>query len=694
MLFTPHTSKACHPSPLRGVDQIPAVACVFGILLSCGSTNAAFAAHDSLTEADLLSDIPVISLATGMDQALNRSPASITIIDQQMIADSGALNWVDVFRLVPGFQAYAVNANRFAISYHGVGQEFPNQLEVMVDGRSVYEPIQSTVIWSSLGIDLDDIERIEIVRGPNAPTQGSNAFLGAVNIITRAPLQDAGTRLKVVTGDNRTREVALRHNNKLGAADYRLSVNYRHNNGFPDIDAFGPDDGEEALSFALRTTLTPNLNNSLDVDVGFSRQDTEFGYPSSTDEFIPVRYYSQYQRLHWDHLISDKQDFQLQFYRNYFRAYGTTNLGLLSTLVPGFLFEPPFNLVDQPFIFGFHTMESERYDLEGRYRHQFSDRLKWTVGLGARHESVDATLFLSDKGKVDEQSFRLFSHSEWSPWQRLTFNAGVMIENSIEGTLISPRLSLNYDLHPDHTLRLSGARGKRTPSITETNERLTYRTGNLILEDQRRTEELDEEQITNIELAYLARLPDHNMTLDFKLFWEEVDDGLEDYEESFNDFPANLDTNRLVRDNIATWETRGAEMELTYRPGDQTYIRLHYTYLDLDSELIETLAPLTFTDINDSMPRHAGGLLVNHRLNDAFSAGVTLYHQSEVEWLSGAFIDEFTRIDAQITYRFKVGSSSGKLQLIGQNLGEDYKEFFEENVFETRVLLKATLDFP
>jgi len=89
-----------------------------------------------------------------------------------MIRAAGAMNWVDVFRLVPGFQAYAVNANRFGISYHGQGRELPNHLEVMVDGRSAYDPIQSTVVWGALGVELDEIDRIEIVRGSSAAAQG------------------------------------------------------------------------------------------------------------------------------------------------------------------------------------------------------------------------------------------------------------------------------------------------------------------------------------------------------------------------------------------------------------------------------------------------------------------------------------------------------------------------------------------
>lgn len=73
-----------------------------------------------------------------MNQSMSRVPASVSIIDREMIDASGAITWVDVFRLAPGFQAYYINGNRYGIGYHGFGDQFPNHMEVMVDGRSIY----------------------------------------------------------------------------------------------------------------------------------------------------------------------------------------------------------------------------------------------------------------------------------------------------------------------------------------------------------------------------------------------------------------------------------------------------------------------------------------------------------------------------------------------------------------------------
>ena len=100
-----------------------------------------------ITEDDLLGDLPAVTSASQMSQPLSHVPASVTIIDQKMIKASGALSWVDIFRLVPGFESYSINGNRYGISTHGYGREFPNHLEIMVDGRSIYDPIFATIEW-------------------------------------------------------------------------------------------------------------------------------------------------------------------------------------------------------------------------------------------------------------------------------------------------------------------------------------------------------------------------------------------------------------------------------------------------------------------------------------------------------------------------------------------------------------------
>ncbi|MGB2129914.1 MAG: TonB-dependent receptor plug domain-containing protein, partial [Marinobacterium sp.] len=164
-----------------------------------------------LSEQDFLTDIPEITAATRAPQKLTESPASISVIDSEMIAASGARNIPDLLRLVPGFQTAHVSANKFATTYHGVSDNFPRRLEVMVDGRSVYVPLLGAVDWTSLGLNLDDIARIEVIRGSNVPTQGANAFLGSINIITREPAAESGGYITLGKGSLDSRALTASH---------------------------------------------------------------------------------------------------------------------------------------------------------------------------------------------------------------------------------------------------------------------------------------------------------------------------------------------------------------------------------------------------------------------------------------------------------------------------------------------------
>src|SRR5204863_8390694 len=98
------------------------------------------------------------------------------------IRRSGATNIPDLLRMVPGLQVARINANTWAISARGFDGEFSNKLLVMVDGRSVYLPTYSGVFWDPLDVPLEDIARIEDIRGPGGTTWGVNAVNGVINI--------------------------------------------------------------------------------------------------------------------------------------------------------------------------------------------------------------------------------------------------------------------------------------------------------------------------------------------------------------------------------------------------------------------------------------------------------------------------------------------------------------------------------
>ncbi|MFV0445582.1 MAG: TonB-dependent receptor plug domain-containing protein [Planctomycetaceae bacterium] len=136
-------------------------------------------------------DVEVVSV-TRRESTVGKSASAVFVISNEMIRRSGATNLAEALRLAPGLTVSRIDTNRWAISSRGFSGEFANKLLVMIDGRSVYTPVYSGVHWSFQDTPLEDVERIEVIRGPGASVWGANAVNGVINIITKDAAQTQG----------------------------------------------------------------------------------------------------------------------------------------------------------------------------------------------------------------------------------------------------------------------------------------------------------------------------------------------------------------------------------------------------------------------------------------------------------------------------------------------------------------------
>lgn len=193
----------------------------------------------AVAEDDMFDDEPPLVIsASRLNQSVLTSPASVTVIDKRMIEASGFIEFVDLLRLVPGFQVAHVDGRRYAVAYHGLGSDIGNRLQVLINGRSIYMPTLSTVDWNLLGIELEDIQRIEIVRGSSASAYGSNSFTAAINIITKSPELDDKFSVQFREGNKNESRQLLRTSSTFEDFSYRLTVSKRKNDGFDDYSDF------------------------------------------------------------------------------------------------------------------------------------------------------------------------------------------------------------------------------------------------------------------------------------------------------------------------------------------------------------------------------------------------------------------------------------------------------------------------
>jgi iron complex outermembrane recepter protein len=171
-----------------------------------------------------------VTTVTANKSSIGQSPAAVFVITSEMIRRSGATEVPECLRMCPGLDVAKVGLSSWAISSRGFNSQYATRLLVLVDGRSVYNTLFGGVYWDTQDLVLQDVDRIEVIRGPGATIWGANAVDGVINIITKSSAQTQG--LQVVTGggnQNKTNST-IRYGGQVGDNTfYRLWVKEQDN---------------------------------------------------------------------------------------------------------------------------------------------------------------------------------------------------------------------------------------------------------------------------------------------------------------------------------------------------------------------------------------------------------------------------------------------------------------------------------
>lgn len=187
-----------------------------------------------------LGNVAITSVTKEPEQVW-RTPAAIYVLTAEDIQRSGATSIPEVLRLAPGVQVSRVDGSDWAVGVRGLAGQFSQSLLVLVDGRSVYTPLFAGVYWGVQDLPLEDVERIEIIRGPGGTIWGTNAVNGVINIITRSADQTQGTLASLTAGTLDHGIGTIRYGGELGNAAYRVFARgairgAAHHPGFSDFD--------------------------------------------------------------------------------------------------------------------------------------------------------------------------------------------------------------------------------------------------------------------------------------------------------------------------------------------------------------------------------------------------------------------------------------------------------------------------
>ncbi len=680
-------------------------------------SSLALAASDSsdyYDETDMFVDIPAVSAGSRMKQAREDSPSSVTVIDSEMITALAPNNLAEVFRLVPGFISFYVNGSVVSLSGHDLTDDDPRRLEVRINGRSVYVPSYPTISWESLGITADDIDYIEFVRGSNVPVYGSNAVVGAVSITTKSPLKESGTHVRATAGSQNTRNLNIRSNFQLGSGYGQVRVSHRQNDGFDgDVgesewrrthpeedyeDLVRLDDDTNVGHVVLNTTFTPSLSDTLNVELGFSKGSFGIGDGDHSEEFADDDNTSYWLTAGWQRVEESQQwNWHLSLYDSESEHDVEVYLSEDEGWTPEELAEELQGNPDYLINYGFGKREATLWETELEYQYTFNPQLRMVSGLGFKYQTLKAPNSLETSSTVDNEIYYAFSNVEWRFAEKWLTNIGAMVENQkIDQTNISPRISIHYQLHPQHTFRVNASKAYRSPSLFEANRRIGINAYDIWVDDVVLAEkDIDAEEIESLEAAYYGSFFDGKIDIDWRAFQEDMDGGIDNikYIEDHEDWVAANDINGKVRfnSNGKFWRATGYDMQIKWHPLSSTSVALAYANVRLDAIRINKIYRPPEPQ-KDDVPEHTASLFITHRFGGGWSASLLSYHQSFTNWRGGTKTDSYYRHDIALSKMMTISDYQLRFDAKVENLlDEIYLEYQTGNYYERAAFLSAAI---
>ncbi|MFN2339144.1 MAG: TonB-dependent receptor plug domain-containing protein [Gammaproteobacteria bacterium] len=659
-------------------------------------------------EAAFLAELPVVLSATRLKQSRHDTPAAVTVIDRHMIEASGARTLVDVLRLVPGMVTGFATGNHQVVSYHGMADEFSRRMQVLVDGRSVYQPDFGGVSWSSLPLALEDIDRIEVIRGPNSVAYGSNSFLGVISIITRHAAEEQGTYTKLTRGSDDIGDVLLRHGGRQGALDYRISFQYQQDSGFDGVTRYRDriwdnHDWSRGRRLTGRADYQFNATDRWEIQAGIAESPQGKGalFSDLSDPPRTQDKENNFVQLRWERSNATGHEFHVQFHRDEHVTRDEVLIGpvteALDAATVNQLTGIPLEgtLTASALLDGY--LRTQRHDLEVQHRYSPAQGTRFVWGGSLRMDRVRSEGWFNRDDWLYHHLYRVFGNAEVPVTDRLKLNLGTMLEhNDIIGHDLSPRLAANYRLHDRHSLRAAWSRASRTPAMIEEFGHLVgsidanLAIPNVGSQDFTVAETLilssgglPRERIESTEIGYFGEFFERRLQLDVKVFYDEVDK-LITLTTTQNKPIALLSNNLIDFEPTDRARLQGIETQLDWRPSTHTMVRFGHAYIDIDSDDVQE-------EFSQSAPRNSYLLFASHRFPRRIDASLAWHYTERMQWLEWESIDAISRLDLRFAKGFRLGHQRAQLALVGQNILGDHVEFRRGNRFDPRIFIQLSL---
>ena len=653
-------------------------------------TIAMFAGGAAQAAELFFEDIPIVLTASRIAQSPLDAPVAVSVIDREMIRASGFTEIHDLLRLVPGFLVADWPEGSPVVARHGLGDAYDRRIKVMVDGVTVNRPLSGDTAWTDLPVRVDDIERVEVVRGANGAAYGVNAFDGVINIITRSPATEDGTALVTRVGRNAFQDHGFRINGHTeGAIDWRLSGSHRRAQNFrarPDDKTGEPTYGEDVRNTLLNFSATAQLGarDELDAYVALNDGVAERGTVEDWQEQPrDEETRSRFLHLSWRHTLSAQSDLSLHLSHQdeRFRAAWMT---AGEVMVP----------IDM-------NTDGRRDEFELQYTNRPAEDWRLLLGAGVRRETVRSLRYFNTGTSLSGTSSQLFGSLSWNPLAALKLDVGGTYEDHhYSGSTFSPRVAMNYALTPESAVRASAGVSYRAPGFFESSAYETIRMDDKVRwVGVRQTTPVEPERVRHFELGYVAQFSELGLNLDVRAFHERYLRYLDSRSciigepgctppEDYDPFPHAADRPpkqfRFV--NSAALTRHGAEFSADWRRPGWGRIVLSQAFIDIDAD-----AEASDRDFDRSSPTTITSLLVLKELPERWQASLGYYRHSDMYWLNqGDRVPATNRFDLRLARRFGPPSADNEVAIVAQSINGRYPEFYARK-FRHEPQLFATL---
>jgi len=638
------THRSRHAGDWKQRTLSRGLAVLLAALLSLApvSALAEAEAEDDLASLDIedLFDLEVTSLSK-KSQRLTEAAAAIYVVSGDDIRRSGMRSIPEALRMVPGLQVARLSGNRWAISARGFGSLFSDKLLVMIDGRSVYTPLFAGVYWDTVDTMIEDVDRIEVIRGPGGTLWGANAVNGVINIVTKNANDTEGALVSGGAG-NIDRFVSGRYGVKVnedlavrGYAKYFNNEDFKGNAGAPSHDE--TDQGRGGFRMDWTPTEDDHLTVSGDLYKGESDAtvDSSFQLIPGTTLNTDTEVRGAHILGRFTHVFEEGHDAAVQMYFD-------------RTERDDAMWEEWRNTFD--------------LDLQHRFQAPLESEVVWGLGYRYTDDDVDEGVAGFNPDSRDENLYTGFVQGELPLFEDiLRLTAGTKLEhNDHTGWEYQPSVRAAVIPNQMHTVWGAVTRAVRTPARSNDNLQINQVGGIPIPDAVRGNPDSRSEKVWAYEMGYRVQ-PMDTVSLDVSGYYNDYDD-LQTLEVR-QLFPGT----DIQFDNKMTGEGWGVEVYGSWRVLDWWKMQAWYTYADLNLDLdndsqAQPLIPLGSEAVEDGVPNHSFQIRSSMDLPYDTAVDVAFWWVDEVEALN---IGSYERLDLRLGW---MPIESLELSFVAQNL--------------------------